>query len=85
MAVTEGMNNARRTVTLFLKHHGHPGICLSRRDLTFGGENTGGEPRVDRRRWRRSGKTELGQKGSVGYSISGHKTELPFWESERRD
>lgn len=27
-----------------------PGICLSRKDLTFGGDNTGGEPRVDRRR-----------------------------------
>lgn len=45
MAVTEGMNNAWRTFTLFLKHHGHPGICLSRKDLTFGGDHTEGAPR----------------------------------------
>lgn len=50
MAVTVGMSNAWRMLTLFQKHHGHPGICLSRRDLTFGDDSTGREPRADRRR-----------------------------------
>ena len=66
--MTEGMNTAWRLLTLSLKSHGHPGIQLSAKDLTCGGDDAGEATRVDRRWCLHARKAEGGDSGGLSYS-----------------